>query len=77
MYFSLFVNLTLKCLLKYLVYKHFEIQTPRSVESWIQLHCLKDAYCSVKTDNVDDKTCFLKLRYIYGQYFGRQSMTDR
>ena len=59
------------------------MQTPQSVESLIQPHCytatigLKDAYCSVKTDDADDKTCFPKLKCIYGQYFDRQSMTDR
>ena len=59
------------------------MQTPQSVESLIQTHYyiattdLKDAYCSVKTDNADDKTCVLKSRCIYGHYFNRQSMTDR
>ena len=51
------------------------MQTP--VESLTQPHCyiatidLKDAYCSVKTDNADDKTCFPKIRYIYGHDFDR------
>ena len=59
------------------------MQTPQSVESLIQPHCytatidLKDIYSSVKTDNADDKTWFLKLRCIYRYYFDRQSMADR
>ena len=59
------------------------MQKPQSVESLIQTYWyiatidLKDSYCSMKTDNADDKTCFPKLRCIYWHYISRQFMTDR
>ena len=44
------------------------MQTPQSVESLAQPHFyiatidLKDAYCSVKTDNADDKTLLPQVK---------------
>ena len=69
------LNLNLKCLNKYIEYKHFKMQTFQSALSLIQPDFfiatidLKDAYYSVKIDELDTKYLKFLLNYRLLKFF--------